>query len=118
MVALGRGGVSYERSTPVFARQRSQELLHSAQWSTAERHRLALSHTLGSDQNDQTISPIPRVWCKFVNLWSENDQSIVSHIIYSLVSFRKPAPPQNRQIIVLKYYLKYKVDSFVQELTF
>jgi len=42
----------------------------------------------------------------------------LSHKMYLLISFRKSTPPQNRQLIVYYYQLKYQVDGFVGELTF
>jgi hypothetical protein len=41
----------------------------------------------------------------------------LSHIMHSWINFRKSAPPQNRQLIVYYYQLKYCVDGFVGELT-
>ena len=37
--------------------------------------------------------------------------------MYSLISFRKSAPPKNRQLVVHYYLLKYQVDGYVVELT-
>ena len=45
-------------------------------------------------------------------------EALLSHIMYSLIGFRKPTPPQNRQLIVYFFGLRCDVDDFVGELTF
>ena len=40
----------------------------------------------------------------------------LSHIMYQLNGFRKSTPPENRQLIVYLYQLKYQFDSLMGEL--
>ena len=40
-----------------------------------------------------------------------------SHITFLSISFRKSAPPKNRELVV-RYFYKYSVDGSVGELTF
>ena len=49
--------------------------------------------------------------------------AVLSHIMYLLISFRRSAPPQNRQLIVLvsnskQYVDDFMGDDFMGELTF
>ena len=38
--------------------------------------------------------------------------TVLSHVMFMLISFRKSIPPQNLQLIVYHYVLEYKVEVF------
>jgi hypothetical protein len=50
-------------------------------------------------------------------LTGQSSAPVLSHRAYLFLCFRESTPPQNRQLIICFYSLKYQVDGFVGELT-
>jgi hypothetical protein len=79
----------------------------------------------GSDWQTPTAFRSGWNWEGEVQLEKKNDSApprtrtmLSSHRMYSLIGFKKFTPPQNRQIIVFYYLLKYQVDGFEGKLAF
>ena len=43
-------------------------------------------------------------------------ETLLSHRMFLFISFKNSTPPQNRELIVDYYLLKWQLDDFVEEL--